>query len=79
MTRRHLLMRNDQTTPIPPGGNLSRSMMNSSLPALPSIPSDQFYDIMETTNPLTLQVEAVRKGDRLQMHCMDLEVMRTFS
>ena len=29
---------------------VSRSMMNSSLPALPSSPSDQFSDIMETTN-----------------------------
>ena len=61
MTRRDLLMRGGQPQPIALGGNLSRSMMSSSLPALP-IPSDQFYDIVETTNQPTMQV-SVRKGE----------------
>ena len=50
----NLLMRNGQATPISLGGNLTRSMMNSSLPALPSIPSDQFNDVMEPTDPPTM-------------------------
>ena len=44
MARRNLLMRTGQATPIPMGGNLSRGMMSSSLPALLSVPSDPFYD-----------------------------------
>ena len=59
MTRRNVLMRNGQATPIPPGGNLSRSMMSGSLPVLFSMPSDQFYDDMETANWQTMQVESV--------------------
>ena len=63
MTRSNLLMRNGQATPIPLGGNLSRSMMSSSLQTRPSVPSDQFYDTMEIANPLVVQMEsASRRG-----------------
>ena len=41
MSRRILLMRNGQATPIPLGGNLSRSTMSSSLP----ITSDTFRSV----------------------------------
>ena len=52
-----------QATPIPLEGNLSRSMMSSSLPALPSVPSDHFYDTMEITNPPAVQVKiCVQEG-----------------
>ena len=44
-------MRSGQVTPIPPGGNVSRSTMSSSLPALPTVPSDPFYDTMEIADP----------------------------
>ena len=44
MNRRDLLMRSGQATPIPQGGNVSRRTLSNSLPALPSIPSDQFSD-----------------------------------
>ena len=47
--RRNVLIRSGQATPVLLGGNLSRSMMSSSLPALPSVPSDQFYEIVEIT------------------------------
>ena len=43
MNRRNTLMRNGQATPNPLGGNLSRSMMSNSLPAIPIL-SDDFYD-----------------------------------
>ena len=56
-------MRNGQVTPIPPGGNLTRSLMSSSLPTLPSFPSDQFCDIMETRNPPAMQMESVRRRE----------------
>ena len=35
-------------------------MMSSSLPALPS---DQFYDIVEITNPMTMQVESASRWE----------------
>ena len=54
-------MRSGQAAPIPLGGNLSRSMMSTSPPALPSTLLDQFYDTMEITNPPTVQVESVRR------------------
>ena len=47
----------------PSGGNLSRSMMSSSLPAPHSTPSDHLYDIMETTSLATLQVKSVRREE----------------
>ena len=37
--------------------------MSSSLSALLSILSGQFYDTMETTNPPTMQVESVRRRE----------------
>ena len=37
--------------------------MSASLPALPSTPSDQFYESMEITNPPTMQVESVRREE----------------
>ena len=37
-------MRSGQATPIPQGGNVSRRTLSTSLPALPSVPSDRFYD-----------------------------------
>ena len=37
--------------------------MSSSLPTLSSVPSDQFYDIVEITNPPTMQVESVRREE----------------
>ena len=43
-------------------GNLPRSMMRSSLPAPPSIPSDQFYDIIENANPLTIILKMECQG-----------------
>ena len=71
-------MRNGQATPIPLGGNLSRSMMINSRPALP-IPSDDFYDTMEITDPTTMQVELADRGEPMQKHCMDQEDMKTSS
>ena len=59
---KNVLMRSGQATPIPLGGNLSRSMMINSLPALPT-PSDDLYDTMEIMNPRTVQVESARKRD----------------
>ena len=51
MNRRDLMMRKGEVTPIALGGSVSRNTMRCSLPALPSAPSDQFYDTMEITNP----------------------------
>ena len=59
---KNVLMRSGQATPIPLGGNLSRSMMINSLPALPT-PSDDLYDTMEIMNPRTVQVESARKRE----------------
>ena len=59
--RRNLRMRNGQAILVPLGWNLSRSMTSSLFPALPSVTSDQFYDIVEITDPPTLQKEAVRR------------------
>ena len=42
MNRRDLLVRSGQATPSPQGGNVWRRTMSNSLPALPSVPSDQF-------------------------------------
>ena len=39
--------------------------ISHSLPAHPSVPSDQFCDIMETTNPQTMQVESVRRRESI--------------
>ena len=47
-------MRSGQATPIPQGGNVSRRTLSTSLPALPSVPSDRFYDTVEITNPTTI-------------------------
>ena len=58
MTRRNLLMRSGQATPVLLGGHLSRSMMSSSLPAHPSVLSEQFFDTVEITNPPFTQVES---------------------
>ena len=71
-------MRNGQATPIPRGGNLSRSMTSSSLPFLPIL-SDHFYDIVDIANPMIMQVESVRTENLVQTHCMDQEEMKTLS
>ena len=42
--------------------------MSSSLPVLPSVPSDQFYDTVEITNPTTVQVEEASKLSPVQMY-----------
>ena len=63
MNRRNLPMRNGQGTPIPLGGSVSRSTMSSSLPTLPSVPSDQLYDTMEITKPTTMQVESASREE----------------
>ena len=42
-------------------------MISNSLPALP-IPSDDFYDTMDSTNPTTMQVES---ASREQPHAED--------
>ena len=63
LNRRDVMMRNGQVPPIPLGGHVSGNTMISSLPELPSIPSDQFYDTVEITNPTTMQVESASKGE----------------
>ena len=55
--REDLLTRSGQVTPIPQEGNVSRRTTSNSLPALPSVPSDHFYDTLEITNPTTMQVD----------------------
>ena len=62
MARRKLLMRGQATRNLL-GRNLSRSMMCSSLPALLSKPSDQFYDTVEIPNPPTVQMKAARRKE----------------
>ena len=73
MARRNLLMGNGQTTADSSCGKISRSLLSSSLPALPSVSSDQFYDVMEATNPPTVQVAAASRRNSMQSHCMDQE------
>ena len=51
MNRRDVLMRSGQATPTSWGGNVSRRTMSNSLPAFPSVPSDQFYDTEKITTP----------------------------
>ena len=55
--REDLLMRSVQVTPILQEGNVSRRTTSNSLPALPSVPSDHFYDTVEITNSTTMQVD----------------------
>ena len=38
-------------------------MMSGSLPALPSMPLDQFHAMMETTNPPTMHTASVRRRE----------------
>ena len=65
--RRNVLIRSGQVTYVLLGGNLSRSMMSSSLPALPSVNSAQFFEIVEITcelfevQPLAKQLLFVTK------------------
>ena len=63
MTRRNRQITNGEARPIPLGGNVSRSMMNSSLPApaLSLVPSDQFYDTMEITIPMQVELASRRE------------------
>ena len=63
MNRRDLPTRNGQATPIPQGGNVSIRTVINSLPAHPSVPSDQIYDIMDITNPTTMQVESASRRE----------------
>ena len=42
-------------------GNLTRSMMTRSLPALPSVPPDQFYGTLEVSNALVMRVESTSR------------------
>ena len=65
INRRNLLVRNGQATPILQGGNVSRRLMSSSLPALPAVLLD--YDIMEITNPTTMQVESASGDNSMQI------------
>ena len=58
-----LLMRYGQATPILLGGNLSRTVMSSSRQALPSVPSDQFYDTLEITNLPAVHIESASRGE----------------
>ena len=80
MVRRNLLTRNGQGTPIPLGGNLTRSMMSSSLPALLSVPPDQFYGTVAVPNAQAMQVESASRGQsNADTHCMDQEDMKALS
>ena len=52
-----------QATPIQLVGHLSRSMMSSSLPALPSAPSDPFCDTVDISSQPVLQLESASRGE----------------
>ena len=80
LDRRDLLLRNGQATPIPQGGNGSRRTMSNSLPALPSVHSDEFHDTVEITNPTTMQKESASRSNTMQKtHCIDQEGVKTLS
>ena len=73
MTRRNLLMRSGQATPIPPGRILSRSIMNSSLP------STSFVMISWKPRIRHLcKMNLLAGGNPVQLH-MDHEDIKTFS
>ena len=63
MTRRNVLIRNGQATPISVGGNLSSSMMSSALPALPSVHSDQFYDTLLISTSAAMHMKSGRRKE----------------
>ena len=79
MVRSNVLTRNGHATPMPLGGNVTRSSMISVFQAFTSVFSDRYCDTMEMSNSQVRQVESAGKGNFAQTRCVDLENMRIFS